>query len=55
MRQSTGRVVTGGVAVRGIRDRPYNQFWRIQKAFRMSKHDLAARPTTAPVTPMEAR
>lgn len=30
----------------------YHQLWRIEKAFRMSKHDLqAARSTTAPASP----
>ena len=30
----------------------YHQLWRIEKAFRMSKHDLRpARSTTAPATP----
>ena len=30
----------------------YHQLWRIEKAFRMSKHDLAARRSiTAPATP----
>ena len=30
----------------------YHQLWRIEKAFRMSKHDLQARPIiTAPAIP----
>jgi hypothetical protein len=33
----------------------YHQLWRIEKAFRMSKHDLQARPIASANRPMSIR